>query len=151
MPVYGIVNLATAVPARSSVMRYEAPTGEPLLGRQGFADVLAVGPWLIDMKRAPEVPRLWHEHGRWQDWGYTFHSDEDFPTLLRHFKKFNYAKVEGSDKQYIFRYFDTGIFLDFMRNAIEDDQARAFFKGIKKFTVEDKDAQETIDILPPDN
>lgn len=150
MAVYGILNLATAVAVRSTVIRYDAPKGEPLLGRAGFADVLAVGPWLVDLERAPEILRMWHTHGRWMDWGYTFHSDQDFATLLRHFKKFNHVSVEGSDKTFVFRYFDTVIFLDFMRNIVDEDQASAFFKGITKFTVEDKALRETLDILPPD-
>lgn len=148
MALYGIVNLAAAAPLRSLLMTLKAPQGEPLLGRQAFVDTLAVGPWLVDLEQVPEVVRMWKKEGRWQDWGYTFLSTRDFATMLRHFKKFNRVTLEGEDKEFLFRYFDTEIFLDFMANLSTLEQSSAIFEGISQFNIEEKKTKNIIELRP---
>lgn len=148
MALYGIVNLAAAAPLRLRVMALKSPQGEPLLGRQSFADTLAVGPWLVDLDLVPDVVAAWKTQGQWQGWGYTFISTRDFASTLRHFKKFNRVTLEGSEKQALFRYFDVAIFLEFMVNASTPEQSSAMFKGISQFNIEDKKTKQLFELRP---
>ena len=142
MPRYGVVDLASAVGLRSVVTELRPPDGAPLLDPEEFADLLPVGPWIVDLGRAQDVYAAWMEAGRWKNWGWIFDSGADLETLRHHFRKFNLVEVEGSDAPFLFRYFDPVVLGDCLGSVFDSGQKQAFLHGIDRLYLEDAETEQ---------
>lgn len=136
--LYGIIDLARAVELRSYLAYLKAPKAEPLLDRDGYPDLLAVGPWIVDLSMTPEVVEIWRERGRWKSWGYTVRSEECLMTLRRHLRKFNLVEIEGNDRPVFFRYFDPEVLLLMFMEVFTQQQIAEFKGNIDVISIEDR-------------
>lgn len=137
--LYGIIDLARAVPLRSHLAYLKAPKAEPLLDRDGYPDLLAVGPWIVDLSLTHQVSNIWKKKGRWKSWGYTVRSSNDIMTLRRHFRKFNIVEIDGHDHPVFFRYYDPDVLLFMFLEIFNPKQIAAFKGDIDEISIEDHD------------
>ena len=137
---FGLIDLASAVSLRMSVTRLPEPVALPLLDSKRFADLLPVGPWIVDLELAPSVYSNWRTSGLYRSWGVFLESDYDISALRSHFRKFNLVALDGSSRPVFFRYYDPRALRQFFRVAT-DEQYSAFMTPILRVICPDPESQ----------
>lgn len=149
MNIFANFDLAAALPLRLPVSTLRQPDGEPLIDRDGFPELLAVGPWLVDLKRRPELSNIWQASGRWRNWGYTLRTEAELHELRFHLRKFNLIRIAGVASPVFFRNFDALVLRRFLLEVATDSQIDAFFGPIERISIEDPANSRVIDIVNP--
>ncbi len=121
---YAVVDLASAPTLRAVVLKLLPSVAEPLFARNSAAQVLEVGPWLIQLSDAPEVDRTIADLGPTVPWGYFLHSSIDILSLRQSLRKFNLAQVDGHPRPMLFRYWDPRVLRSFLNHTSPAQRAR---------------------------
>ncbi|MEO8242771.1 MAG: DUF4123 domain-containing protein [bacterium] len=121
---YAVVDLASAAALRPVVPNLMSSVAEPLLARSMAPQVLAVGPWLVDLAQVPEVARTLTAWGSSVPWGYYVYSRVDIVSVRQSLRKFNLARVEGSKTDVLFRYWDPRVIRVFLHGTTNAQRAK---------------------------
>lgn len=148
MGTFGVIDLASAVPLRSKVVRLEPQLGCSLLDAKTYLDVVPVGPWLIDLGKCPDLRRIWIQEVRNADLGYTIHADLNLTDLRRHLRKFALAEVEGHPAPVLFRYFDARIIRAFLLEVFTPEERQSFLAPMHSLEVRGADGSGTLVFEP---
>ncbi|MFL4470125.1 DUF4123 domain-containing protein [Tateyamaria armeniaca] len=146
---FGVIDLASAVPLRSKVVRLEPPMACSLLDASTYLDVVPVGPWLIDLDKCSELRRIWVKQVRNVEWGYTIRTSLNIADLRRHLRKFAMADVEGQPKPVLFRYFDARIIRAFLLEVFTPEERQSFLAPMHSLEVRGPDGNGTL-VFEPD-
>lgn len=143
---FAVIDLAAASPVRARVSKLAPPEGAFLLDRTEFPDLIAYGPWLIDLDACQAVESAWIKAGKWKSWGFIIHSGLSLSALKLHFRKFNLVRLEGRSAPLLFRYFDPVVLLAFLMNVATAEQRNAFMAPIDLIELEDINNRDIVKI-----
>ncbi len=121
---YAVLDLASAAALRPVVPKLMSAVAEPLLSRSMAPQVLDVGPWLVDLTRVPEVARTITAWGASVPWGYYVYSKVDILSVRQSLRKFNLAKIEGTSREVLFRYWDPRVIKVFLNGTSPAQRAK---------------------------
>lgn len=148
MAHFGVIDLASAAPFRTKVVRLDPPLGCSLLDEAAFFDSVAVGPWLIDLEKCDDLACVWRDDIRDQELGYSVHTDLTLVDLRLHLRKFALANVEGHPKPLLFRYFDARIIRTFLDDVFSPDERQKFLAPMQSLEVKAADDHATLVFTP---
>lgn len=111
------------------------------LGKKAI-ELGTVAPFLFSIK--PKSPFFdWIiTHKDRDKWGIFLHSDKDFKTVWRHFRKFLIVKTE-TGKRLFFRFYDPRVLAPFLQTC-DNAQLKALFGPINSFLYYSKEEGERI-------
>jgi hypothetical protein len=128
---YAVVDLATAESLRPALLPLRPPVAETLFQRDMPERILAVGPWLVNLGRAPDVAAALAGFRKGFPWGYYLHSDIEIMSLRHALRKFNLVELAGQRRPVLFRYWDPRVMRDFLQIATSA-QKRQFTEWIAR-------------------
>lgn len=114
---YAVVDLAAAPGLAPVVMGRLASDAQPLFAPTLAVEVLAVGPWIVDLRRVPELePEIDAHHAR-TPWGFFVETSVDIVSLRRVLRRFNYVHIPAKTQPVLFRYWDPRVMRGFLKIA----------------------------------
>jgi len=113
------------------------PKHESLYREKGDAYLADVGPFLFQSNHYKEFKTFYTEEGWGNSWGVLLKTNEPFPTIHTHFRKFLLVKTEDGEELY-FRFYDPRVLRIFLPTC-DTAQLKEFFGPIQSFYCEDED------------
>lgn len=141
---YAVIDLAAIPALRGKVPRLLSSVAEPLLARNLPAELLSVGPWLVDLAQAPDVAETLAVTGTRLPWGYYLISRVDLVSLRQALRKFNLAKLPDRKREVIFRYWDPRVLPTFLDHCTAAQRMR-FLEWIDRVEFADGARRERAD------
>jgi hypothetical protein len=113
------------------------PKHESLYREKGDAYLANVGPYLFLSNHFKEFKAFFTEKGWGNSWGVMLKTNEPFPTIHTHFRKFLMVKTEDGEELY-FRFYDPRVLRIFLPTC-DASQLKEFFGPVEHFICEDED------------
>jgi hypothetical protein len=146
---HAVIDLANAVPLRSTLTRLASDAGISLFDPDRFSDLVPVGPWLVDLAARPDVGDALRTQGLRRAWGYVLHGSRDLAGLRHHLRKFNRVQIAGRNDQVLFRYFDPVVLHRCLTEIFDIRQIASFCEGIDAIEIE-AGRTGSIEVLRPE-
>ncbi|MCF6233273.1 MAG: DUF4123 domain-containing protein [Rhodobacteraceae bacterium] len=128
---YAVVDLAQAPLLGEHVMGRLAEEAQPLLSPKLDLEVLAVGPWIVELIRVPELePAIDTKYGN-APWGYFIETTVDIVSLRRALRRYNYVEIPTQAQPVLFRYWDPRVMDNFLKVGTKL-QLRVLFEFIDR-------------------
>ena len=89
-------------------------------------ELLAVGPWLADLARLPELRTAIGKLDGNAPWGYSVHASIDIVSLRHTLRRFNLVEMPEPRRTVLFRYWDPRVMRMFLEIATREQRALLF-------------------------
>lgn len=128
---FAVIDLAAAPLMGKHVMGRMAQDARPLFSPTLDVQVLAVGPWIVNLNRVPDfepnVDALYAD----APWGYFLETTVDIVSLRRALRRYNYVKIPTYQEPVLFRYWDPRVMGNFL-NVANRLQRQVLFEFIDR-------------------
>lgn len=114
---YAVVDLAAAPHLAPRVMGRLASDAQPLFAPTLAVEVLTVGPWIVDLRRVPELEPAINAQYAQAPWGFFVEASVDIVSLRRVLRRFNYVEIPAKAQPVLFRYWDPRVMQGFLKIA----------------------------------